>query len=48
MSHTSKIASVRKSILGMLYGNYAVNGKIDLSKTVKQLGLDGKYAVPAD
>ena len=36
----SKIASVRKSILGMLYGNYVVTGKIDLHKTVKELGLD--------
>jgi hypothetical protein len=24
----------------MLYGNYVISGKIDLSKTVKQLGLD--------
>lgn len=40
--HTSKVASVRKSVLGMLYGNYLFNGKIDLDKTVKQLGLDDK------
>ncbi len=39
---TSKVASVRKSVLGMLYGNYVFSGKIDLSKTVKQLGLDDK------
>ena len=37
---SSKIASVRKSILGMLYGTYVVSGKIDLTKTVKQVGLD--------
>jgi CubicO group peptidase (beta-lactamase class C family) len=43
-SHTSKVASVRKSVLGMLYGNYVLNGKIDLSKTVKQLGLDDKLS----
>ena len=42
ISHTSKIASVRKSVLGMLYGNYVFSGKIDLDKTVKQLGLDDK------
>jgi CubicO group peptidase (beta-lactamase class C family) len=42
VSHTSKVASVRKSVLGMLYGNYLFNGKIDLDKTVKQLGLDDK------
>lgn len=37
---SSKIASVRKSILAMLYGNYVVSGKIDLNKNVVQLGLD--------
>ena len=42
VAHTSKVASVRKSILGMLYGNYVASGKIDLTKTVKQLGLDDK------
>lgn len=42
VSHTSKVASVRKSILSMLYGNYVFNRKIDLSKTVKELGLDDK------
>jgi CubicO group peptidase (beta-lactamase class C family) len=40
VTHTSKVASVRKSVLGMLYGNYVASGKIDLTKTVKQLGLD--------
>jgi CubicO group peptidase (beta-lactamase class C family) len=35
----SKIASVRKSILSMLYGKYVVNNIIDLNKTVEQLGL---------
>jgi CubicO group peptidase (beta-lactamase class C family) len=40
LAHASKIASIRKSILGMLYGNYVISGKIDLYKTVKQLGLD--------
>src|SRR5689334_8368997 len=35
----SKVASVRKSILSMLYGNYVQNGKINLGKTVEQLGL---------
>jgi CubicO group peptidase (beta-lactamase class C family) len=38
----SKVASVRKSILSMLYGNYVLNGKIDLSKTVKEIGLNDK------
>lgn len=40
LSHAGNIASMRKSILGMLYGNYVISGKIDPSKTVKQLSLD--------
>ena len=40
LAHACNIASIRKSVLGMLYGNYVVSGKIDLYKTVKQLGLD--------
>jgi CubicO group peptidase (beta-lactamase class C family) len=36
----SKVASVRKSILSMLYGNYVQSGKIDTGKTVEQLGLE--------
>ena len=35
----SKVASARKSVLAMLYGNYVVSGKIDVRKTVKELGL---------
>lgn len=38
----SKVASVRKSVLSMLYGNYVLSGKIDLGKNVKELGLDDK------
>jgi CubicO group peptidase (beta-lactamase class C family) len=38
----SKVASVRKSVLSMLYGNYVLSGKIDLGKTVKELGLEEK------
>lgn len=40
VSHVSKIASVRKSILAILMGKYVIEGKIDTGKTVKQLGLD--------
>ena len=36
----SYLASVRKSILSMLYGNYVVSGKIHLDKTLDQLGFD--------
>jgi CubicO group peptidase (beta-lactamase class C family) len=42
VSHTSKVASVRKSVLGMLYGRYLLDNTIDLDKTVVQLGLDDK------
>ena len=38
--YVSKVASVRKSILAMMYGKYVANGTIDLNKTVKELGLD--------
>ncbi|NYF78349.1 serine hydrolase domain-containing protein [Granulicella arctica] len=47
VSHTSKIASVRKSVLDMLYGAYFFKDKIkdtDLNKTVKQLSLDDKVS----
>jgi CubicO group peptidase (beta-lactamase class C family) len=45
VAHTSKIASVRKSVLDMLYGASVFKEKIkdeDLNKTVKQLGLEDK------
>ena len=42
ITRASKIASVRKSILSMLYGNYVLSAKIDLEKTVKEIGLDDK------
>jgi CubicO group peptidase (beta-lactamase class C family) len=36
----SYMASCRKSILSMLYGPYVENGKINLEKTIGELGLD--------
>lgn len=42
VAHTSKIASVRKSVLGMLYGKYVFDNTIDIDKTVTQLGLEDK------
>jgi CubicO group peptidase (beta-lactamase class C family) len=36
----SYIASVRKSVLSMLYGIYVERGVIDLEKTLLQLGID--------
>ena len=38
-THLSYIASVRKSVLAMLYGNYVKNGTIRLDKTLKELGI---------
>jgi hypothetical protein len=42
VSHSSHVYSLRKSILAMLYGNYVANGTIDLTRTVKQLGITDK------
>jgi CubicO group peptidase (beta-lactamase class C family) len=36
----SYLASVRKSILAMLYGNYVASGKVRLDKTLAELGID--------
>jgi CubicO group peptidase (beta-lactamase class C family) len=38
-ARVSKIASVRKSILSMLYGKYVIDKTIDVDKNVEQLGL---------
>jgi len=35
-----RIASCRKSLLSTLYGKYVENGTIDLSKTLRELGID--------
>ncbi len=40
LQRVSNVASVRKSILAMLYGKYVFNGTVDLGKTVKDIGLD--------
>lgn len=36
----SYLASARKSVLSMLFGNYVASGKIRLDKSLKQLGID--------
>jgi CubicO group peptidase (beta-lactamase class C family) len=36
----SYLASVRKSILAMLYGNYVASGKVRLNKSLAEIGLD--------
>ncbi|MDZ4800214.1 MAG: hypothetical protein SGI92_18815 [Bryobacteraceae bacterium] len=40
VSETSKLASVRKSILGMLFGKYIATESRVLHASVKELGLD--------
>jgi CubicO group peptidase (beta-lactamase class C family) len=36
----SYLASVRKSILAMLYGNYVASGKVRLNQTLAEIGID--------
>jgi len=36
----SYVASIRKSILALLFGKYVTNGTIDLNRTVAQIGLE--------
>jgi len=36
----SYLASVRKSILSMLFGNYVASGKVRLTKTLAEIGID--------
>jgi len=40
VSSVSYLASVRKSVLAMLYGNYVADGTIDLDMTLEQMGMD--------
>ncbi|MBI4539474.1 MAG: serine hydrolase [Gemmatimonadetes bacterium] len=39
-SELSYVASVRKSVLAMLYGNYVASGAIRLERTLADLGID--------
>ncbi len=39
ITDNSYIASVRKSVLAMLYGKYVENGTVDLSKSLADLGI---------
>lgn len=41
----SYLASCRKSVLSMLYGIYVERGKIDLSKTLADLGIDDRQGL---
>ena len=40
LERVSYLASVRKSILSMLYGIYEERGRIDLNRTLAQIGID--------
>jgi CubicO group peptidase (beta-lactamase class C family) len=40
LTKQSYLASVRKSLLAMLYGKYVANGKINLDATLEELGMD--------
>lgn len=40
IEENSYIASCRKSVLAMLYGEYVERGQIDLSKTIAELAID--------
>ncbi|MDG1572469.1 serine hydrolase [Robiginitalea sp. M366] len=40
LQENSYIASCRKSVLAMLYGEYVENGTIDLDQTIEALGID--------
>jgi microcystin degradation protein MlrC/CubicO group peptidase (beta-lactamase class C family) len=41
----SYLASVRKSVLSMLFGNYVANGTIRLDRTLAQLGIDDHHGL---
>ena len=40
VTEVSYLASARKSILSMLFGNYVESGAIDLERTIGDLGID--------
>ena len=40
LAKLSYLASCRKSVLAMLYGNYVASGKIPLNKTLRELKMD--------
>ncbi len=40
VAETSYVASVRKSLVSMLYGKYVANGTVRLDRTVGDLGMD--------
>ena len=47
LARVSYLASVRKSILAMLYGNYVTSGVIRLDRTLADLGIDDVQTLSA-
>lgn len=45
MAHKYFCHSMRKSLMSALYGIYAADGKIDLSATLQQLGIDDRTSL---
>ncbi|MBI3709821.1 MAG: serine hydrolase [Proteobacteria bacterium] len=45
LDHRYKCHSIRKSLLSALYGIYAAEGKIDLHKTLGELGIDDRQGL---
>ena len=45
VEEVSYLASVRKSILSMLYGNYVANGTVRLDKSLAQMGIDDRLGL---
>jgi CubicO group peptidase (beta-lactamase class C family) len=44
----SYLASVRKSILSMLYGNFVASGKVNLDRTLAEIGIDDHGGLTAE
>ncbi|MHB1329842.1 MAG: serine hydrolase, partial [Gemmatimonadales bacterium] len=47
LTEQSYLASVRKSVLSMLYGIEVARGRVDTSKSLAQLGIDDRQALSA-
>ncbi len=45
LAHVSYLASVRKSVLAMLYGRYVESGVIPLHKTLREIGINDTPAL---
>ncbi len=45
LTTVSYLASVRKSVLSMLFGNHVADGTVDLNRTLAELGIDDHQAL---